>query len=398
MRSPLPAPRLNGRGAPEHTAQPHWAARVEDAKNVGIGRVLRRLGWDLRLQPFHGYGSTRAVRVLAKVRYASPRTPADHHDQPVEDMRRMAVRGWRNFAGQVAPHRTVHLRIGDREITTRADRAGIVDVRLDVELEPGHHEAILWTTPSNAVTADVTVVPPDAEVGLVSDIDDTVMVTWLPRPMLAFWNAFVAHQSTRKVVPGMPMLYQQLLRDHPGMPVLYLSTGAWNVFPVLRRFLYKNGYPDGPLLLTDWGPTNTGMFRSGRRHKERSLEHLARDFPGIRWILVGDDGQHDPAIYGDFAAERPDQVEAIAIRQLTEPEQLLSHGTLRPLGGGTPRVAPPPGTLPAAVGGASSAPAGEPTTAEADAQVLATRPIPSVAAPDGHGLLRALRRIGVLPS
>lgn len=342
--------------------RPHWAARLENVKNGTLGGILRRLHWDLRLQPFHGYGSTRRVRVLAKIRYASPDTPADFHDQPVHDMRTMAVRGWRSFTGQVAPNRTVHVLLGGRQFSLRADRAGIIDADLEVRLSPGTHEAVLWTAPDNEVTAEVTVFPDDAQIGLVSDIDDTVMVTWLPRPLLAFWNAFVVHQSTRKVVPGMPMLYQHLVREHRAAPVLYLSTGAWNVYPVLKRFLYKNGYPDGPLLLTDWGPTNTGLFRSGRAHKERALEKLAQELPSLRWILVGDDGQHDPSVYSEFAAAHPGNVEAIAIRQLTESEQLLAHGTLRPLPG---------------AGSGPSAPA-------------------AVQAPDGHGLLRQLRRLGLL--
>ena len=72
---------------------------------------LRRLHWDLRLQPFHGYGSATQARVLAKVLYASPRTSADFHDQPVHDMRTVAVRGWRNFTSQVAPHQAIHLSV-----------------------------------------------------------------------------------------------------------------------------------------------------------------------------------------------------------------------------------------------------------------------------------------------
>ena len=297
----IPAPLSSARSALRHDAagagadRPHWAARAEDVKNRLVGSTLRRLRWDLRLQPFHGYGSETQARVLAKVLYASPRTSADFHDQPVHDMRTVAVRGWRNFTSQVAPHRTVHIRLGGEEFTVRADRSGIVDATLEVSLSPGVHQAVLWTVPGNEVTADVTIVPPEARVGMVSDIDDTVMVTWLPRPLLAFWNAFVVHQSSRQVVPGMPMLYQRLAREHPHMPVFYLSTGAWNVFPVLKRFLYRNGYPDGPLLLTDWGPTHTGFFRSGPEHKTRSLERLAAAYPDVRWILVGDDGQHDPA-------------------------------------------------------------------------------------------------------
>ncbi|WP_304502132.1 App1 family protein [Brachybacterium sp. FME24] len=361
-RVPSPRSVLRTVGSRADRGRPHWAARLEDVKNVTVGSALRRLHWDLRLQPFHGYGSSQRVRVLAKLLYASPGTPADFHDQPVHDMRTMAVRGWRNFASQVAPNRSVHIRIGERELSVRADRSGIVDAVLDVDLEPGDHQAVLWTVPGNEVTADITVVPPEATVGLVSDIDDTVMVTWLPRPLLAFWNAFVVHQSSRQVVPGMPMLYQRLIRQYSSLPVVYLSTGAWNVFPVLKRFLYKNGYPHGPLLLTDWGPTNTGFFRSGRQHKERALRQLAEEFPQMRWILVGDDGQHDPSIYADFAAEHPELVEAIVIRQLTESEQLLAHGTLRPL---------------------------EQRHRGDDAPL-------TVMAPDGHGLLAALQRIEVI--
>lgn len=342
--------------------RPHWAARVENIKNRQVGRLLRALGWDLRLQPYHGYGTPHEVRLLARVLYATGRTPADFHDQPVTDMRSMAVRGWRNFAGQVAPDRTVHASIGGREFTLRADRTGLVDATLDVDLAPGRHEVRMWTASDNAVTADVTVFDPSARVGVVSDIDDTVMVTWLPRPLLAFWNAFVVHQSTRRPVPGMPGLYQRIAREYPSAPFIYLSTGAWNVFPVLRRFLYRNGYPEGPLLLTDWGPTNTGFFRSGRDHKTRSLERLRAMFPQTRWLLIGDDGQHDPAIYGDFAQRHPTAVAAVAIRELTEPEQLLAHGTRRP---------------------------------KADQDQHLGGPI-QVSAPDGHHLETELERAGIL--
>jgi hypothetical protein len=48
-------------------------------------------------------------------------------------------------------------------------------------------------------------------------------------------------------------------------------------------------------------------------------------------VLVGDDGQHDPTIYGDFSTQRPDRVAAIAIRELTPSEQVLSHGIPVPL-------------------------------------------------------------------
>ena len=40
----------------------------------------------------------------------------------------------------------------------------------------------------------------------------------------------------------------------------------------------------------------------------------------MRWILVGDDGQHDPEIYAEFAREFPRNVAGIAIRSLSQIE------------------------------------------------------------------------------
>ena len=59
------------------------------------------------------------------------------------------------------------------------------------------------------------------------------------------------------------------------------------------------------MLLTDWGPTNTDLFRSGRVHKREALRRLMAELPQLSWALVGDDGQHDPYLYAEAVAEHP---------------------------------------------------------------------------------------------
>jgi phosphatidate phosphatase APP1 len=108
--------------------------------------------------------------------------------------------------------------------------------------------------------------------------------------------------------------------------VVYLSTGPWNAAPTLARFLNRNMYPSGALLLTDWGLTQDRWFRSGQDHKHRNLERLASEFPDMRWLLIGDNGQHDEAIYSGFAQENPERVAAIAIRQLSVSESVFAGG------------------------------------------------------------------------
>jgi len=142
------------------------------------------------------------------------------------------------------------------------------------------------------------------------------------------WQVYREHARTP--VAGMAVLYERLVRAHPGLPVIYLSTGAWNVVPTLSRFLSRNLYPRGTLLLTDWGPTHDRWFRSGAEHKRINLERLAAEFPRVRWLLVGDDGQHDPQLYGDFAEAHPQNVAAVAIRQLTTGQAVLAGGRSEP--------------------------------------------------------------------
>jgi phosphatidate phosphatase APP1 len=91
----------------------------------------------------------------------------------------------------------------------------------------------LRTDGATSVEAPVRVVDPSITFGVISDIDDTVMVTALPRPLLAAWNTFVLDEHARAAVPGMAVLYERLVAANPGAPVFYLSTGAWNVAPAL---------------------------------------------------------------------------------------------------------------------------------------------------------------------
>jgi phosphatidate phosphatase APP1 len=219
---------------------------------------------------------------------------------------------------------TVTIEINGRTHRVQADRGGVVDTVVAVGLTPGWHMALLHTDASTPVEAPLFIVAPGVRHGIISDVDDTVMVTTLPRPLLAAWNTFVLDEHARVPTPGMAVLLDRLAATAEGAPVVYLSTGAWNVAPTLTRFLSRNLYPAGALLLTDWGPTHDRWFRSGKDHKRANLRRLAQEFPDIRWILIGDDGQHDEAIYSEFQRDFPGSVEAVAIRQLSPSEAVLA--------------------------------------------------------------------------
>ncbi|GAB3241456.1 DUF2183 domain-containing protein [Kineosporia babensis] len=296
-----------------------------------LARVLRRFGWRPLAVPFTAYGSAPAhtapagsegwVRVLLRVKLSSQRATAEEV---------AGGRWWRKFFTVGLSGVPVQVRVGSFSHEISSDRGGYVDVVVPSDLTPGWHELQVSVVGRPPATARLRVVGPDERFGLVSDIDDTVMITALPRPLLAFWNTFVVKATNRRPVPGMAALYGRLRHQEPDGFVVYLSTGAWNVARALALFLEHHDYPRGPLLMTDWGPTTDSWFRSGRDHKHRELRRLVADFPQLRWVLVGDDGQHDPQLYEELADEVPEALRMVLIRQLTTVEQVLTHGTPLP--------------------------------------------------------------------
>lgn len=296
----------------------HLAARIEDAIHGFRERRGRRRGLVPTIVPFPGYGGDGWMRVLGRVILVKPGRRAPD--------RYTSIRGWRSFLGIPVRDAEIHVRAGDVEHVIHADRGGVVDVRVAASLASGWGTVLLTLEGSDAIEAPVFIVDESVRFGLVSDIDDTVVVTSLPRPLLAAWTTFVVNEHARRPVPGMSVLYDRLMTAHPGSPVVYLSTGAWNIVPTLNRFLTRHLYPRGAYLLTDWGPTPDRWFRSGQEHKAANLSRLAEEFPQVRWLLVGDDGQHDETRYGEFAAAHPQNVAAVAIRQLTAGEAVFAGG------------------------------------------------------------------------
>lgn len=302
-----------------------FAHRISDAVNTVRIRLAKRWKFVPQTIAYQGYGSTSMVRVLGRVLLTQKPSPGSKAEHAALNGNQN-VRGWRAFTSVPLQFTDVEITIGDVVTHVRADRGGLIDTEVNVQLTPGWHTAVLRGEGTEPVEAKIRVIAPDVKFGIVSDIDDTVMVTALPRPFLALWNTFVLSERARMATPGMAVLLDRLTVEHPDAPVIYLSTGPWNAAPTLARFLTRNMYPSGALLLTDWGLTQDRWFRSGQDHKHRNLERLAKEFPDMRWLLIGDNGQHDEAIYSEFAQENPDKVAAIAIRQLSISESVFAGG------------------------------------------------------------------------
>ncbi|MDY7556654.1 hypothetical protein RGU41_07780 [Cryobacterium sp. 10C3] len=160
----------------------HRAARIEDWMHERRERSARKRGYLPTVIPYAGYGSTEWVRILCRVLLAKPaRTKkAVTRRRWRAERREAGIRGWRSFTAVPVHDVTVTIEINGFSHRVSADRGGVVDTVIRLPLTPGWQVARLSTDASAPVDAPLFIVAPLVDRGIISDVDDTVMVTTLP--------------------------------------------------------------------------------------------------------------------------------------------------------------------------------------------------------------------------
>lgn len=235
------------------------------------------------------------------------------------------VRNFRNMAKRFFSTEIRHARLQvewqgkRRDIFT--DHEGFFFERLPVEEGFKGRVRLRLEEPKTreAVETEARIYPmaADCDLLIVSDVDDTILLTMARRAfrMLALTMFGNAHQ--RQSFAGVAAWYHALRAGADGKrsnPFFYVSSSPWNLYDFLEEFLQINGIPPGPFFLRDHGLSAKGSHRS---HKMNAVEQLMEVYPGKPFLLIGDSGQHDPEIYRELVKKHPDRVRGVLIRNVT---------------------------------------------------------------------------------
>lgn len=250
---------------------------------------------------------------------------------------------WRNLLAMVQridagplPFARVRARLGRHEAEVVADDEGFVrqwiaagalssgawhNVALDVVAGPETPVASSAHVPARVLVPSV-----GARLGVISDMDDTVLQSEITSFIRAARLMLLENARTRLPFPGVAAFYRALERGARGdesNPIFYVSSSPWNLHDVISDFLEAQEIPTGPMLLRDWD-IGREMMRT-REYKLSQIREILATYPRLPFILVGDSGQEDPEIYGDLVAEFPGRILAIYIRNVSaHPERSAS--------------------------------------------------------------------------
>src|SRR5688500_13926872 len=235
--------------------------KIDDKLDGLIFDLRNRFGLfaPLQIVPYRSYGTPERLYVKGRVLADKGITGAEEDHTIWHNLWNM----YKRFDSDEVPNAVIGVTFDNKEHEIVTDEEGYFTLNLQPEkplvLSDIWHQVELkiksapveFSEDIRAV-ANVLVPPPDAEYGIISDIDDTIVMTGATSMLAAARNVFFHNARTRLPFAGVSAFYTALQLGRNGKrnnPFFYVSSSPWNTYDLLHDFLNLNEIPVGPILL-----------------------------------------------------------------------------------------------------------------------------------------------------
>ncbi|MFV8353200.1 App1 family protein [Flavobacterium sp. XS2P14] len=185
------------------------------------------------------------------------------------------------------------------------------------------YEVSITYNNESITTRDSYIRPHKGNLGIISDIDDTFLVSHTLNPLKKLYVLLFKNINKRKIYEDVVTHYQALSTSgrenkEEFNAFFYVSSSEWNLYRFITKFTEIHKLPKAVLLLKDIKTSLTDFFLTGKgnhNHKFEKIKHILEFYPNLEYVLLGDDSQHDPYLYEAICKIFPVTVKAVYIRQ-----------------------------------------------------------------------------------
>lgn len=290
-------------------------------------RIKKRLNLfnDVIAVPYYGFGNETEAFLKGRVLEKEENI---HGDKVVPNTLYYNIKkSWKRYTSDEIPGAAVTGMLNGVEATCVTDNdgyfvlhfknlggSGLVNGWHDVEIEITQMPLGLSYEPK--VVGEVLISRQTNPIGIISDVDDTIIHTDIIRKIQMILNTVIYDSENRVAFEGVPELYRALCGDDKN-PLLFVSGSSYNLYEMLVTFCDLNGIPKAPFLLRDLGIGDGHWIReSSESFKTRNIEFILNMYDKLPFILIGDSGEEDPEIYLNIHKKYPDRIMAIYIRHV----------------------------------------------------------------------------------
>jgi phosphatidate phosphatase APP1 len=295
--------------------------------------LKKKLGWlgHPVLLPYRGFGNAQQIYIKGRVIEDSGLAQPDEDTNIWLNMLAM----FKRFASSGIAEVEVKLHFKGMEAATVTNENGFFIFELDIngkslgvlkeweeidfEMQAGYKGKIY----TQQTTGEVLFCH-DKEFGVISDIDDTILISHSTNLRKKLRLMLLKNALTRLPFDGVKSFYRALSigkeRKECGNPIFYVSSSEWNLYDLLVDFCTYQDIPKGPFQLREVKINFSKLWKSGQGNHNHKLDKIRRImdlYPEMEFLLIGDSGQHDAELYHQIALEYKGRVKTIYIRDVS---------------------------------------------------------------------------------
>lgn len=227
----------------------------------------------------------------------------------------------------------VYLKHNNTTIHTKTLNDGYFKFCIPVDPNIGHgwidYEVSIMHKQKTIAMQESYIRPKTGNLGIISDIDDTFLVSHTMNPFRKIYVLLFRNVNSRKIFEDVVAHYQALSNSgrsnkEEQNAFFYVSSSEWNLYRFIVKFTKIHELPKAVLLLKDIKTSLTDFIWSGRgnhNHKFEKIKHILEFYPNLKYVLLGDDSQEDPFLYETICKIFPVNVIAVYIRKTGRKEK-----------------------------------------------------------------------------
>ena len=275
------------------------------------------------LKLYRGYANEQELIVMGHVFKPTKLQDYDFQKKNIKN----ATSIIRLFRIKTFPNTDVFLEYKNKKIHTKTLIDGYFKFCVPLDQNVGYgwidYQVSIVYNEKTIIAKDSYIRPKQQNLGIISDIDDTFLVSHTLNPFKKLYNVLFLNVTARKIFEDVVPHYQALSSAGRSLneeqnAFFYVSSSEWNLYRFILKFTEIHDLPKAVLLLKDIKSSLTDFLWTGRgshNHKFEKIKHILEFYPNLKYVLLGDDSQKDPFLYEAICKIFPVTVKAVYIRK-----------------------------------------------------------------------------------
>ncbi len=271
---------------------------------------------------YHAYGNNHQVIVQGRMEKKKDFKKVTQDDGWFRNLWRRL----RQVEGDEIESENINLSINQETFKTKGDDEGYFEFNVKTkQLLPMGYQKIVLNIDGNKNLHETkaTIIDNTPLVGIISDFDDTIIVSDVTNKIKLGFNTMFKNYKQRTLVPTMLERFEKILAQNPqGTPstLFVLSGSPQQLFIPVEEFLDYYHFPKRTLILKKAHGENLDPLTDQFAYKTQKIERLIKLYPHMKWVMFGDSGEKDYQVYKAIKEKYPKKVKSYYIRNVESGE------------------------------------------------------------------------------